>query len=101
MTKTTLKALQGSIKKWELIVTGKGEDKGTDNCPLCAKFYYDQLECHGCPVAEKVGNYLCMGTPYDDWINAQDVRKFPFVADTLKLRRLAHRELAFLKSLLP
>ena len=35
MTKKVLKALKGSIKKWESIVKGTGEEHGSKNCPLC------------------------------------------------------------------
>ena len=36
----TLRALKGSITKWNKIVKStKAEDKGTANCPLCKLFY--------------------------------------------------------------
>ena len=41
MDKATREALLGSIEKWERIVAGTGEDRGTLNCPLCTKFYFE------------------------------------------------------------
>ena len=34
----TKEALEGAIKKWELIYANAGADEGTDNCPLCELF---------------------------------------------------------------
>jgi len=70
MNARTLKALRGSIKKWELIVLGRKEDTGTNNCPLCAEFYFpvDQRGiCGGCPVKEATGKSGCVGSPYTEW----------------------------------
>ena len=41
----TKEALEGAIKKWELIYANAGTDEGTDNCPLCELF---NDECTGC-----------------------------------------------------
>jgi hypothetical protein len=86
MDKTTLKALKGSIAKWEAIVAGTGHDNGGDNCPLCKMFLYK--ECHGCPVNEETGRKFCHGSPYEKWNEYHSVGH-------------AQAELAFLKSLLP
>ena len=67
MDKKAVKALRGSIKKWERIVLGTGEDLGHDNCPLC-KEYCRESGCDGCPVAEDTGERFCDGSPYEDWI---------------------------------
>lgn len=88
MDKRTLKALKGSIKKWEKIVDGTGTDKGPDNCPLC-KLFFDSTDCLGCPVNNATGKTGCRGTPYDDYSLAAD-KHVPALA-----------ELDFLKSLLP
>ena len=92
MNKETLKALKGSIHKWEKIVAGIGDDDGPDNCPLCQLFNtsdVDELEaCNGCPVAEKTGEQYCLRTPYDQYSGAATTSN-------------AKKELAFLKSLLP
>jgi hypothetical protein len=59
----TKKALEGSIKKWELIVSGEETDNGTYNCPLCKLF----LECEdGCPV-EYDGYDGCSNPEFMDW----------------------------------
>lgn len=87
MTARTLKALRGSIRKWQKIVAGTGKDQGPDNCPLC-ELFWNNKKCDGCPVAAKTGRGLCAGSPYVDY------------CDELSTAN-ARRELAFLKSLLP
>ena len=106
MNKQTLKALKGSIKKWEAIVVGVGLDHGADNCPLCARFI--SRGCKGCPVMEKTCEDLCELSPYQDWLDEQyqseqylDELAPPFVANSNARRSLARAELRFLKSLLP
>lgn len=90
MNKRTLKALQGSIRKWQGVVDGRVKDKGPSNCPLCEVFFYHH--CRGCPVAEHTGFSDCYDTPYDEWCEA---------STPAEERRAARHELAFLKSLLP
>ena len=63
----TLKALNGSIEKWEKIVSGKGIDLGQDNCSLCKLFWRMDGACGHCPVAEKTGQDGCLGTSYFDY----------------------------------
>lgn len=63
----TMKALDGSIKKWELIVEGKAKDEGRSNCPLCQLYNKDNVEdeCrYKCPIGIDVENRCCYGTPY-------------------------------------
>ena len=60
----TKEALEGAIKKWELIYANAGTDEGIDNCPLCELFNYG--ECTGCPV-DYVTNKGCLSGPYSDW----------------------------------
>ena len=95
MDDATREALLGSIEKWEGIVAGTGEDKGVLNCPLCKMFY--NKGCDGCPVAEKAGDFLCRGTPYENYVRAC------IYADSTpeKITAAAEAELAFLQSLLP
>ena len=96
MTPTALKALKGSIRKWQRIVDGSGSDKGRHNCPLC-KIYYEK-GCKGCPVMKATGKLECDGSPYDtDW----DGGNLFNMADTDKQLVAAVKELRFLKSLLP
>lgn len=97
MNAKTLKALKGSIAKWQAIVAGTGEDHGPDNCPLCQLFNdLPHGGCGGCPVAERTGLDGCAGTPYQAWDDLFGVK-----ADTPELKKAARAELAFLKSLLP
>jgi hypothetical protein len=100
MDAATLKALRGSIVKWQLIVDGTGIDKGPDNCPLCQMFNNmvnpkAQAACRGCPVREATGVARCEGTPYEQYSDLdQDL-------DDKERAEAAVEELEFLKSLLP
>jgi len=101
----TLKALKGSIVKWEKIVAGTGTDDGCSNCPLCVLFHDSSDEgimCEGCPVRGRTGRDGCSDTPYDDWYDTklamEDVESNGL---THKQTRIAQAELDFLKSLLP
>lgn len=109
MAPETLKALQGSIAKWERVVA-EGKD-GTNwmDCPLCGLFY--NKNCIGCPVRERTGMGLCSGSPFDEYADLllclseelseedepgeADFGKHPGVIAAAKT------ELDFLKSLLP
>lgn len=101
-TKTRLQALKGSIRKWKLIVDGKGVDNGGDNCPLCQK--YREFYCEKCPVMKATEETSCDGSPYENWmwfsVRARKPGLLPKVVD-VNTRNAAKAELAFLKSLLP
>jgi len=107
MDNNTLKALQGSIAKWEGIVNGTSEDNGSENCPLCLMYNNDistRIECAGCPVAAAAADFGCGGTPYTDWSDYQHIngyRGFPQRVFDDCSREIAQEELDFLKSLLP
>lgn len=105
MDAKTLKALKGSIRKWEAIVAGTGADKGGKNCPLCKLFATGVSigKCKGCPVRQKTGFEECRDTPYYDFamestFRAEDRGR---VADTPEAKAAAQAELDFLRSLLP
>lgn len=109
MNKVTLKALKGSIKKWEGIVAGVGVDTGWRNCPLCTEFHKDD-SCDGCPVKAATGEDMCDGSPYEDWVESTEPvwRLDRFDGKPWRLRAAddesvmcAVLELEFLKSLLP
>lgn len=97
MDAATLIALQGSIEKWEALVADPDkEEKGVNDCPLCA-FFYQRYYCHDeCPVKARTGQDFCKGSPYSDWIRASDLGY-----STDMLRSWAQTELNFLISLLP
>jgi hypothetical protein len=105
MNRQTLKALKGSIKKWELIVRGESVDKGIRNCPLCELFW--KKDCKGCPVSDKTGDVYCNGSPYSRWEKCSDLLRnaealnWECAVGGSKSRRIAKAELKFLKSLLP
>ena len=104
MNNFALKALEGSIKKWERIVARKGVDNETANCPLCDMFY--DSSCSNCPVSEKVEAIWCQKTPFDAWDKHQedvhsDKKTRRVFKNCPKCKPLAQAELDFLKSLLP
>jgi len=86
MKPKTLKALKGSILKWEKIVKGTGTNEGPRNCPLCKLFWFS--DCLGCPVKDKVKQSYCDGTPFRQYCRGRNIDS-------------ARAELDFLKSLLP
>ncbi len=104
MNAETLKALKGSIKKWERIVRStRSRDRGDENCPLCQEF--DAL-CTGCPVATKTGYIGCHETPYQEWIGhhrGDHIEKSTFsrIPHCKECLRLAKAERDFLISLEP
>lgn len=100
MKKETLKALNGSIKKWVGIKDGTAIDNGTDNCPLC-RLYFD-YGCYDCPVEVKMKMVCCEGTPYQKWSRHQEDSHgmfVPFKVECLECKDLAIKELEFLRSL--
>lgn len=97
MDRKTLKALKGSIKKWEKIVAGKEEDMGNYNCPLCHEFL--DKDCRGCPVKKATGKVGCDNSPYELWkFIPPDETEQP-ISDIAKIA--ARAEVMFLESLLP
>ena len=65
---TKKRALQLSIRKWEVYVEfhRPGEyfaDGAGETCALC-QLYAEDFYCKGCPVAEYVDDHGCLGTPY-------------------------------------
>jgi hypothetical protein len=104
MDKAALKALKGSIRKWERIVAGDGGDDGAADCPLCREFRFGaEFDCVGCPVMAESGLPYCSGTPYTGWMQYHDglARAFPLNASTGEEIMLAQAELDFLRGLLP
>ncbi len=109
MKKDTLKALRSSIKKWEKIANGTGEDDGSGNCELCKRFEAGTCEFDEeiCPVREAVESGGCRKTPFVTWQNHQEkahgITDFPHrVQENCKrCVEIARKEVNFLKSLLP
>lgn len=97
MDEKTLIALKGSIKKWEGILKGIRHNLGMHDCPLCKLFNNARYSCNGCPVKERVNRTYCEGTPYYDFMYGE--RKYGI--SSKKYKKLAQKELDFLKSLLP
>jgi hypothetical protein len=96
VTPETLKALKGSIRKWEKIVLGTGRDEGALNCPLCRLFIED--DCIGCPVFERTSKPACGDSPYGDW---EYLTPRTDVAQDPLQREAAFQMLQFLRELLP
>lgn len=109
MNARTLKALQGSIEHWEENVAAEDihdTSIGSRRCKLCHTFPSD--DCEGCPVAEKVGQPLCIGTPYEVarvrwnvWLRATLNNGLREEELKTEWRKAAQAELDFLRSLLP
>ena len=98
--------LEGSIKKWEDIVEGSGEDESTENCPLCEEYIDLDLKCEGCPVSNYTGYTFCGESPYAAWdthLTEFHGKVLPFgkVKGCKTCDDLAQAELDFLKSLRP
>lgn len=109
MDAKTRVALEASIKKWEAIVAGTGEDHGADDCALCSLFAFRSEDadgewrpCLGCPVRERTGQPGCSGSPYDAWGSTQTLEDGAVwrVHDDAS-RAAAQKQLDFLKSLRP
>jgi hypothetical protein len=100
MDAKTLAALKGSIEHWERVVEGEDIFIGSSGCALCGLFR--DAGCAKCPVAEKTGERLCYGSPYDKIDAHRDKHEEEVHVDTCPTcKRLATAELNFLKSLLP
>jgi len=99
MNPKTLKALQGSIKKWEGIIVDTAIDKGAINCPLCELFLGGR--CKECPVAKAVNSIYCEDTPYIEY-HRHNINVIFYGEEEIDQRKkAAQRELDFLRSLLP
>jgi len=106
LTKKSLEALKGSIKKWTGIIKRTEIDRGPSNCPLCQLFWNNDGNCcRGCPVYAKTHTLYCNGTPHETWADHhesvhEDYGEASIVeCDTCVDH--AEAELDFLKSLLP
>ena len=95
MTPKARTALEASIKKWEKVVLGKKDERGTDDCALC-KISYD-ADCKGCPVAKRALTSKCRGTPYGSWRGLFTTEDR--YATTAEHRLAAFKMLDFLESL--
>ena len=84
-------ALKLSIKKWERIVSGDGEDRGHKDCACCQSFY-----CVDCPIMQYTGQPFCRDTPYATMWAPLMVGK----AETPEATEAAQAELDFLKEVL-
>ena len=97
MNERTLKALEGSVRHWDMICMGLEVSKGDENCPLCMEFYIEGDECNscdGCPAGR-----FCEETPYDGILRSRSKGKY--IGELKELIRPAEQELEFLFNLLP
>ena len=67
ISKKQMRALNGSIEKWNLIRNQHGFDQGRTNCPLCQLNIADR-QCEQCIIYLETGKYFCRETPYEAWI---------------------------------
>lgn len=102
MDEKTRKAVELSIVKWEAnldFAEAGAWDRvqiSASSCPLCA-LYYD-IDCKGCPVAERTSKHMCEESPYTRvaYLLGDD----PPINEK-KLVPAVRAEVEFLKSLLP
>ena len=106
MKEKTLQALRKSIEHWEDNLRKAKEqqlpDISADSCALCSLFF--RKNCEGCPIQQHTGKTICKDTPYYDVVNAisnVDDDFAPTSAQSKKIAKLCHKEIDFLKSLLP
>ena len=100
MKAKTLKALNDSIAHWTRFASGTSKPKEepyTADCALCKVFYRQSGNCDGCPVMEKTGLRMCIGSPYIRAESAFSIHG----KDSKQFKTAAKAELAFLKGLLP
>ena len=101
----TLEAIKGSIEKWRKIVEEETENRGADDCPLCALFLnrrdLNNNPCAGCPINERTGQIFCRDTPCRDFEDHDDKTNNTCRADTDEKMIAARAEIDFLRSLLP
>jgi hypothetical protein len=57
--------VESITQKWLPILAGHGQDQGTQDCKLCARYY--ATGCRNCPIRQWTGRHSCRGTPYDTW----------------------------------
>ena len=102
MDEETKFALIGSIKKWQAIADGTGEDRGPYNCPLCKIFNTTVSFCRGCPIKETTKRFGCERTPYEEWCNHlnYDHGVSRGMARCQICLRIARKEVRFLKRIL-
>jgi len=101
MDDETLKALREEIERWEMIIDEEGVD--VRNSPLCDLFLLSL--CIGCPVVTIGGARAgCQDSPYWNWVDHQleeHGKENGYKVYCATCKKLAQKELDFLKSLLP
>jgi hypothetical protein len=111
MRKSTLEALEKSVKKWKQNVRrvkeGMHLTTGRKECPLCVLFNSatddkHQLGCRGCPVYKDTKCAYCACTPFTIVFDTNDPSNRIDEEDRQELLLAACKdELNYLKSLLP
>ena len=111
MDDRTLTALRASIVHWEENIAAETPSSAgtlSDDCPLCAAFgkikgEWGSGRCGGCPVADRVEDDGCAGTPWEEANRALAlwITRAPTAEYRDHWRAFAQNELDFLKSLLP
>ena len=95
----TMKAMNGSVEKWQKIVAGEGVDGGEDDCPLCILSI--ENGCEGCPVSAHTKRTRCRNTPYQEWFDHVDDfhwrEDMPYKVHCATCLSLANDQLRFLE----
>lgn len=101
------KAIIGSILKWVNIAFFGGEDRGSQNCPLC-RYSQERTEeygniCYACPICQYSDKIRgCRHTPFRDWRNHIE-NEHPHLSNRVHCptcQQLAIEELEYLFSVL-
>lgn len=109
LTQKAVRALRKSIKHWERMRKADPNEArecpNANDCDLCNKFRkLHELNgghfCDGCPVKAKTGLDSCLGTPFAKAADAFGNFRSGY-GSRLNWKRLATKEIRFLKSLLP
>ena len=99
--------LRSIFGKWENILSCKGIDKGSKDCPLCELFNREgsSFTCIDCPVFLDTGEEGCLETPYSKWENKASIHDYYglWVGNRISptTAELAVKEQEYLISLLP
>ena len=98
-----LKAIDGSIDKWEGIVYHNNKELGAFDCPLCTIFNSPSLgssvNCIGCPICKHKKYQYCQNTPYSRYLNYKEICCYE-IENILQMEfRRRQKDKRFMKSL--
>lgn len=81
-----MKALDGSIEKWDKISKGKLVDEGVYNCPLCTLHTGPGQGCSDCIVCKETKRAGCIGISYPIWKEHIEKEHKPYTYGNVELK---------------